>query len=526
MSGETEMKSCEAEEKNIFWKSTDSKYKTLFEQVNAAAFLTTLDCKILEANLKSCELLDYSLDEIIEMSLKEVLPESSDWCQIIDEISAKGGINFESEIITKKGKNVPVEISTSLFMMDKKPVMLALIWDISERKKSEEKLKASEERYRTIFENSAIAIMMTDENENIISWNKYAENMLWMEKDDLYMKPVESLYPHEEWLKIRSENIREKGMQHHLETKMLRKNNTPLDVALSLSVLKDINGKVIGSIGVIKDISDRKKAEIKLKESEQEYRGLFESTTDGTIVLDARGEILDVNNRVSELFGLNKEQLIGKNFLTMDLLTPESLPIVVKQFGDLLSDRKTKRHETNIKDQNGNILNVELSSFFLVKKDDQVDNFVVIIRDISDRKQTEIKLAREHNLLQTLMDNIPDSIYFKDENNCFIMVNKAKASHYNVNPEDMIGKTDFDFLTEEQAKKAFEDDQEILKTGKYIVNKVEKLSDQTGAARWVSVTKVPRYDKEGNIIGTVGISRDITEWKKLEELHKDKQSEQ
>lgn len=393
---ESEDKSYETEKKENLIQSTDGRYKTLFEQVNAAAFLTTLDGKILEANLKSCELLGYTWDELIDLSLKDVFPETDDWSQIIDEISAKGGINFESENIKKDGTRVPVNISTSLFMMEGKPVMLALIWDISERKKSEKKLK----------------------------------------------------------------------------------------------------------------------------ESEQEYRGLFECTTDGTIVLDDRGEIIDVNSRVLELFGLEKEQVISKNFLSMNLLTPESLPIVVKQFGDLLSDRKTQSHETIIKDKDGNILNVELSSFFLVRKGNQIDNLVVIIRDISDRKQAEIKLAREHELLQTLMDNIPDSIYFKDENNCFIMVNKAKAVHSNVKPEDMVGKTDFDFLPDDQAKKAFEDDQEILKTGKYIINKVEKLTDQSGADRWVSVTKVPRFDAEGNIIGTAGISRDITEWKRLKEMYK------
>lgn len=402
MFGKSEEKSYELEKKENFSQSTDGRYKTLFEQVNAAAFLTTLDGKILEANLKSCELLDYTWDELMELSLKDVFSESDDWSQLVEEISSKGGINFESENVKKDGARIPVDISTSLFMMDGKPVMLALIWDISERKKTEEKLK----------------------------------------------------------------------------------------------------------------------------ESEQEYRGLFESTTDGTVVLDARGEILDVNSRALELFGLEKEQVVGNNFITMDLLTPESLPIVVKQFGDLLSDRKTQSHETRIKDKEGNILNVELSSFFLVRKDNQIDNFVVIVRDISDRKQTEIKLTREHGLLQTLMDNIPDSIYFKDENNCFIMVNKAKAVHSNVKPEDMVGKTDFDFLSEEQAKKAFEDDQEILRTGKYIINKVEKLTDQSGADRWVSATKVPRYDAEGNIIGTAGVSRDVTEWKRLEEMHKNEQPEQ
>jgi PAS domain S-box-containing protein len=116
------------------------------------------------------------------------------------------------------------------------------------------------------------------------------------------------------------------------------------------------------------------------------------------------------------------------------------------------------------------------------------------------------------------MDNSPDSIYFKDEENRFIKVNKAKAAHSNVKPEDMIGKTDFDFLSEDEAKKSFEDDGEILKTGKFIINKIEKLTNIDGSERWISVTKIPRFDAEGNIIGTMGISRDLTEWKRLEEI--------
>ena len=143
-----------------------------------------------------------------------------------------------------------------------------------------------------------------------------------------------------------------------------------------------------------------------------------------------------------------------------------------------------------------------------------------MIRDISDRKQAEIKLANEHKLLQTLMDSISDSIYFKDEENRFIMVNKAKAAHSNVKPEEMIGKTDFDFLPDEEARKAFEDDEEVLRTGKFIIDKIEKLTGIDGTERWVSVTKIPRFDTEGNIVGTMGISRDITKWKKLEEGYK------
>jgi len=382
-------------EKNYF-QSKDGRYQTLFQQVNAAVFLTTLDGNILEANLKSCELLGYKWEELMNLSLKEVFPSQNDWDNLIDEVSAKGGLNFELENVRKDGTRFPVDIITSIFRMDKKPVMLTLIWDITERKKAEEKLKASEER----------------------------------------------------------------------------------------------------------------------------FKGLFESTTDGMIVLDARGEIIDINNTAVELFGLERENILKNNLLSMGILTPKALSIVVKQFQELLSNKKSTSHETEIKNKTGEILNVELTSFFLVKKDNEIDNFALVIRDISERKQAEIRLSREHELLRTLMDNIPDSIYFKDEENRFIMVNKAKALDQNVTPEEMVGKTDFDFIPPAQAQKAFEDDEEIIRTGKFIFNKIEKITDNFGDERWISVTKIPRFDSEGNIIGTMGVTRDVTDWKKLEELYK------
>jgi len=499
-------------------KYLDEKYKTLFECVNAAAFLTEIDGKILEANQKSCELYNHNWDSLINMNISNIFPESAEWVQLKEEILSKGGMNFESINIKKDGIQFPVSISISLFKMEGKPVMLALIWDITERKEAEEKLRCSEERYRCIFDNSAVAIMLTDERERIVSWNKFTETLLEMNEEELKNKSVSMLYPPNEWTKIRLENIRDKGGQHHLETKIFKKNGELIDIDISLSVFKNNSGEITGSIGVIKDITERKKAEKKLKESEEKYEGLFEYTTDGMIVLDARGEIQDVNKRALDLLGLNEEQTIGNNFLSMGFLTPKSLSIFVNQFQELLSKKIATTNETEITNSNGKIIAVELSSFFLVKKENEIDNFVLVIRDISDRKQTEIKLAREHELLQTLMDSIPDSIYFKDEENKFVMVNKAKAARSNVKPEDMIGKTDFDFLPEEEARKVYNDDGEVMKTGKFIINKVEKLTSVDGNEKWVSVTKFPRFDNEGNIIGSMGISRDITELKKLEAM--------
>ncbi|MEE9401168.1 MAG: PAS domain S-box protein, partial [Dehalococcoidia bacterium] len=150
--------------------------------------------------------------------------------------------------------------------------------NVSRRKTARQRLQMVEENYRTIFENTAVAITVADENENIVYWNKFAAVLLGMDKDDLYMKPVSSLYPEAEWREIRSQNVRQKGMQHHLETRIVRKNQQIIDVDLSLSVLKGPDGKVTGSIGIMADITERKTARQQLQMVEENYRTIFENT--------------------------------------------------------------------------------------------------------------------------------------------------------------------------------------------------------------------------------------------------------
>ena len=126
-------------------------------------------------------------------------------------------------------------------------------------------------------------------------------------------------------------------------------------------------------------------------------------------------------------------------------------------------------------------------------------------------------IPHEQYLLHALMNNISDSIYFKDKKNRFVMVNKAKAENSGVTPEDMIGRTDFDFFPREIAKKSFADDNRIIKTGRPVIDKVEEIIHLNKIRHWVSVTKVPWYDEGGKIIGTIGITRGITERKEAEE---------
>ncbi len=175
--------------------------------------------------------------------------------------------------IVKPWFRISVEPTT----VDDKMHVVVAFDDITERKKAEQELSVAENKYRTIFENSAVAITLVDEKERLISWNKFMEDMLGMTKEDLYLRPIKTLYPEEEWERIRKSNIRRKGMQHHLETKMLKKNGEIIDVDISLSVQKDSEAEITGSIGVITDITERKIAERKLMET-MEIKSQFIST--------------------------------------------------------------------------------------------------------------------------------------------------------------------------------------------------------------------------------------------------------
>jgi len=137
--------------------------------------------------------------------------------------------------------------------------------------------------------------------------------------------------------------------------------------------------------------------------------------------------------------------------------------------------------------------------------------------DVSERSQMEVALARERFLLKTLMDNLPDHIYFKDRESRFIAVNRAMAALFGLEDQsDVLGKTDADLFAPEHAQAALRDEQEILNTGQPLVNMEEKETWPDGRETWVSTTKLPLRDPNGHIIGTFGLSRDITEKKRAE----------
>jgi len=155
---------------------------------------------------------------------------------------------------------------------------------------------------------------------------------------------------------------------------------------------------------------------------------------------------------------------------------------------------------------------------YLVKQQIEPDLLVRSIRYALERKRIELSLQDERDLIQTLLDNVPARIYFKDEQSQFQRVNRGWLRLFALSDSsEVLGKTDFDFFTEEHAGQAREDEKRVMRTGEPILNLVEKETYRDRPHTWALTSKFPRRDKAGQIIGTFGISSDITPLKQAEE---------
>jgi len=276
-----------------------------------------------------------------------------------------------------------------------------------ERKKVERELQLAEQRYRTIFENSAVAIMMVDEQECLISWNQFTENLLGMNSEDLHLRSVKSLYPEGEWQKIRAHNVRQKGMQHHLETKMVKKNGQIIDVDVSLSVVKDSDDKIIGSIGVIRDVTERKTFEEALRRSEERFRQVVENANEWIWEIDADGLYTYVSPVVEEMLGYKPEDLLEKVHF-YDLFHPDAREQHRRNaFG--VFDKKDIFTEIEVQHvhRNGQEVWLSVSGVPVLGENDKLVGYRGVAVDITERRRIHEILDSKQKNLEAIFDAAP-----------------------------------------------------------------------------------------------------------------------
>jgi PAS domain S-box-containing protein len=261
------------------------------------------------------------------------------------------------------------------------------------------------------------------------------------------------------------------------------------------------------------DISILKFSGKKVGKNEELFRKAYLTSRDSiNINRLSDGMYVSINEGFTKITGYTEENVIGKTSLEINIWYDiEDRKLMVNE---LKSSGEVKNQEARFLSKSGTII-IGLITASLLDLDGE-PHILTIIRDITIRKHAEEALAKEQFLINALMNNLTDHVYFKDLESKFIRNNKAHALSFGlVDPEQVVGKSDFDFFEEKAAHQAFEDEQAIIKTGQLIL-KEEKLTRKDRSDAWFSAIKMPLRDNEGKIIGTFGISRDITERKRIE----------
>jgi len=249
---------------------------------------------------------------------------------------------------------------------------------------------------------------------------------------------------------------------------------------------------------------------------EARYRRLFNNMAEGVascrIVMEdgvpSDFVYLDVNPAFLAVTGLGV--VVGKRVSELIPGFRESNPEVIAAYGRVATTGHPERFESFVP---------QLGRWFSVSAyRTDPGEFTSVFQDATERRQTEETLRRERFLMNTLLDTIPDAIYFKDAESRFIRVNRACAEHSGItDPASLVGKSDSDLFSPEHAEAALRTEREILRTGEPVLDQEELESWPGRPNAWVSSTKMPLRDASGVVIGTFGISRDITHRKLAEE---------
>lgn len=256
---------------------------------------------------------------------------------------------------------------------------------------------------------------------------------------------------------------------------------------------------------------------IRSAEALQKLNLAINNSHDVVFLTDKEGTITYINPQFTNIYGYTPEEVVGvttPRILNSGIYKGEDL----KAFWDaLLNKQSIPATEYFNKCKDGKLIKIEGSANPIINNNGDIIGFLGMQRDITGRKKAEENLAAERSLLRTLIDNIPDRIYAKDTKGRFTICNNALIKRMGKSDlEEIIGKSDVDLLPYELASQYITDEQEIILTGLPLINHEETFRDLSGMQKWSLTTKVPLHDNHGNIIGIVGIGKDITDRKNAE----------
>lgn len=387
-------------------KESERSYRELVDNSLVGVFKTNLEGEILFANESMAKIFHYAnADELKKNNITKLYENQEKRFKFLHELEKNGKFtDCEVQAVGKAGEKVNVLVSASL----EDNVISGMFMDITDRKRSELKLKESEEQIAAIFNTVKSGIILVDKQGFIDFANQHMAEMFNFNLSELIGMS---------YLDLTSNNVREEAEKSMLtllngeidyvsqERLYQRKDGSVFWGQISSNRLHNDDGSLKGLIGVITDISDRKKSEEQLKESENKYKTVIDTAGEAILLFDNKGNVMEANQKALKILGLKKEELIGKNVITLLPKIKIDTKEALSSFKDVMFGKDISKTEWAFTNVNGEE-KIVVAHYTLLKKGNKTMGITLLLEDITKRKKAENRIIESLEEKEVLLREI------------------------------------------------------------------------------------------------------------------------
>jgi PAS domain S-box-containing protein len=436
---------------------------------------------------------------------------------------------YEMRALRRDGTKVPLEVSAVTVVIDGQVSTMAFLRDISQQVQLVESLEQNERRYHLLAENISDVFWVTDTNLKPIHVSPSIVHLLGYTVEEVlgrtlpdFLTPASSETAAVAFSQVLYQSRRDPSFEPPpLEVELVHKDGSTVWVESNISFVRGPDGQVVEAVGVLHDVTQRKKAEQAIRDSEGRYRLLAENLRDVIFTSDLNLRVTYISPSVTRLLGFTVEEAESRS--VEETFTPESLSIAMKAAEDLVESSRTAiepgassagRLEMIRKD--GSTVWTEAEVSLLRGADGRPDGFLGVIRDISKRKIAEDRLQESEETYRRLVENIDAVIYSVDENGVTTYISPTFKMLFGTDPAELVGKRFADFVHPEDLSRSLENLRKVMSDTLTEPWECRMVLPGTSQIYWVQGHNRPIY-KDGTIVGFQGVLVDITDRRQAEE---------
>jgi len=496
---------------------------TAVEQAADGVFITDAHGRIQYANPAFSRMTGYTCHEVIGQNprlLRSGKQHQEYYRQLWETILA--GQIWHGELVNRrKDGTLYAEEMTITPVCDASGVItnfIAVKHDVTERKGAEASLRASESRYRLLFETNIAAIIRSTLDGRIVDCNGPAARLLGYESpQEMLGLSMKDIHCDPELRAELMSRLQAEKTIAGVEVRLRHREGRPIWVFFNLSLASaDETGEALVQ-GTLVDITQRMQAEEGLRTSEEQFRQLAETIREVFFVSTPEPvRVTYVSPAYEEIWGRPRREIYERPAAWIESIHEEDRERAIGVFARSQQGSPTDM-EYRIFRPDGTIRWIRNRTFPANDSQGRFSRVVGIAEDITERKRVQDELHQSRQMLQSILDTIPQRVFWKDRNGSFLGCNRALAMDAGLeNPAEIIGKSDFDLSWSEFAELYRADDKLVMEHETPKLNYEEQLSKPDGSLLWLRTNKLPLRDREGKVIGVIGTYEDITDRKRAE----------